>query len=312
MLKTSSKLAKRIAPQYRPSVAQTPVVPDFSKDAGIEEVADTLQDLWQSRCDEPRSVIGLIVEKDWKPSSEWDASLNIADAILDAGGMPKLMFEGEKSVSEQMVGINGLAIPGGRDVDPTRYGQVAGPGMSDSVTRPSFDDFEIEAIQAAFSTGMPMLGHCRGHQIMNVAGGGTLIQDLPTEHEPEPGSGSKYGVKVNHRPQASLEDQQERIHEAHLIVVEPGSRLGEVAGDELEAVNSIHHQAVDQVSPLMEVVARAPDGVIEGLQRKDMPWQSSYQFHPESQRYTDPKFQLLYDQLVDDGAQFREGVLGLG
>lgn len=295
----------------RPEVKTPPRMPSVGPDADIEELAKNLEEMWQDRVPDPHSIIGVTVERSWRPDSEWDGKLNIADGIMDGGGLPKLLFVGDKSFKEQAQEkeINGLSLPGGLDVTPEKYGQTVGPGMVNSRRNPEFDEFQIEAAQYAFETGMPIVGHCRGHQVMNVAGGGTLIQDLPTEHEPPEGYGSKYGTSLNHRPKISRHDDSQRTVEAHLIVIEPGSRLHEVIDTELEAVNSIHHQAVDELSPLMEVVARAPDGVVEASQRKGMPWQHSVQFHPESQRYAEPKYQYIYDHLVDDARAFKDGYL---
>lgn len=181
--------------------------------------------------------------------------------------------------------------------------------MAASSPDPAFDDFEISAIQNAYDTGMPLLGHCRGEQIMNVAGGGTLTQDLPTEHVTPEGFGSKYGTEVNHRPESVRHHYDKRVNGAHLIYIEPDTRLHEIAGDSLEWVNSIHHQAAHQISDLLEVVAYGMDGVPESVQRKGKPWQVGHQFHAEAMRYTDPKFQKVYDFLVDDAAKFRSGEL---
>ncbi len=293
----------------RSEIFETPKVPNFKVADDIDDIAARLEAEWAERMPNPKSVVGVIMERGWRPTEEHDPKLNICDAILDGGGIPKLLYIGRGKVAEQMGQVNALNIPGGRDVDPREYDQVRGPGMKDSNPDPEFDRFEIECIQLALESGMPLLGECRGEQITNVAGGGTLIQDIPTEFTTRDGWGSKYGTKVDHRPEAVRTDDSLRVHPVHLIYIEPGSRLREIAGDALEAVNSVHHQCIANVSPLFDVVAWSLDGSVEGIERKGMPWQAAYQFHPEAQRYTDPRYQALYDHLVQDGADFRAGKL---
>ena len=308
----SQRTASQATDQFVPSEIQNPhPVPKFRPSQTLEQRAAQLESSWAERVPDPVSVVGVIVERGWDPTEEHNPVLNICDAIMDSGGIPKLIFQGRGDAEHQMGQVNALAIPGGRDIDPSKYGQERGPGMADSSPDPAFDDFEIEAIRWAYDSGMPMLGHCRGAQIMNVAGGGTMTQDIPTEFETAEGWGSKYGTPVNHRPEIVRPNDHLRVHPVHLIYVEPRSRLAEVVGDSLEAVNSVHHQCIANLSPLFDVVAWSLDGLVEGIQRKGMPWQAGYQFHAEAQRYTDPKYQVLYDHLVRDGADFRDGKLPL-
>ena len=273
----------------------------------IEEKSAQLDKDWARKMPSPRATVGILCERGWQPETDADPVLQIADAVLDAGARPKLLFIGEP-VAEQMKNVDALALPGGRDVDPKFYDQSMGPGMANSQPDADFDKFEIDCIRSAFESGMPMLGHCRGEQIMNVAGGGTLVQDIPTEFESPPGWGSKYGTKVEHRPTQN-NTYAKRVDPVHLLVVEENTRLHDIVGDSLEFVNSIHHQAIAQVAPILTAVAWSPDGLVEGVERKDMPWQSAYQFHPESLRHTDGAFQKLYTHLVDDAVKFKNGEL---
>ena len=151
----------------------------------IENKSSKLDRDWARKMPNPRATVGILCERGWQPETDADPVLQIADAVLDSGARPKLLFTGE-TVADQMKSVDALAIPGGRDVDPKFYGQSMGPGMANSKPDADFDKFEIDCIRAAFESGMPMLGHCRGEQIMNVAGGGTLVQDIPTEFESPP------------------------------------------------------------------------------------------------------------------------------
>lgn len=298
---------KRVQGHYQDP---TPVkMPDVPADATIDELANSVEHDWEERMQNPRCQVGILCERGWRPKDTSDPVLEIADSIMDAGGVPKLLYIGDGTSEEQMADLDALAIPGGRDVDPISYGQERGPGMADSKPDLAFDQFEIECIQEAFEKGLPMLGHCRGEQIMNVAGGGTLTQDIPTTFETPEGWGSKYGTPINHRPEEVRTDDSKRVDPVHLIVTADGSRIQQMTGDALESVNSIHHQAIDEISPILEPVAWALDGLIEGVERKGMPWQAAYQFHPESLRQTDSAYQKMYDQLVDDGAAYKNGEL---
>lgn len=283
--------------------------PNFPKASSIETKAAQLHQQWEKRMGgQEKCVVGILCEREWNPQEEHDEVLDLADAVMDAGGLPKLLYIGAGDAVEQMKSINALMVPGGRDVDPAKYGQKLGPGMDPNEPDPAFDDFEIGAIRQAYASGMPLLGQCRGTQLMNVAGGGTLVQDIPTEfHSPE-GWGSNYGTVVNHRPEAARENYAARLDPVHPVVIAPESRLAGLVG-QLKSVNSIHHQCISAVSPILLPVAWALDGLVEGVERKGMPWQAGYQFHPEALRYTEPRFQGLYDKLVEDGAAYKNGQL---
>jgi putative glutamine amidotransferase len=285
--------------------------PNFAPQLGIDKIVSGLEAQWARRMDgQERCVVGVIVERGWRPETEHDEVLNICDAVMDSGGLPKLLYvgNGNGDVKEQMSGINALAVPGGRDIDPAKYGATLGPNMDPNEPDPVFDDFEIAAIRSAYASGMPLLGHCRGTQIMNVAGDGTMHQHIPADFKSPEGWGSKYGTPVNHRPEAVRHDYALRVYPAHMVYAEEGSRLHGIAGA-LQSVNSVHHQCIAAISPLLVPVAFALDGLVEGVQRQGMPWQAGYQFHPEALRYTDSRYQQVYDHLVADGEKFKSGEL---
>lgn len=290
-------------------VARPHPKPNFPNSVSIDQIAADLEQQWGERLQgQQRCVVGVVVERGWRPTSQHDEVLNIADAIMDSGGLPQLLYLGREPLNQQMQGIDALALPGGRDIDPAKYGATLGPGMDPKEPDSAFDDFEIAAIRKAYEKGMPMLGHCRGAQIMNVAGGGTMTQDIPTEYHTPEGWGSKYGTAVNHRPEEVRPSYSKRVDPVHLVYVEEGSRLAGLAGA-LQSVNSVHHQCIAHISPLLMPVAFALDGLVEGFERKGMPWQAGYQFHPEALRYTDARYQQLYDHLVGDGEKYKQGTL---
>ena len=161
-------------------------------------------------------------------------------------------------------GMAGLILTGGEDVDPTHYHRAAHPALGE--VHAERDAFELALVRAARARRLPTLAICRGIQILNVALGGTLVQDLPSE-----------------RPDASPHDGTwERSHRVHRVEVVAGSRLAAALGAAVLPVNSLHHQAVDTAAAGLRVVATAPDGVIEGLEsdRSDW-WMVGVQWHPE-------------------------------
>jgi len=189
-----------------------------------------------------------------------------ARAVAFAGGTPVLIPSlGAAHVSAVrpiFEALDGLLLPGGADMQPSTYGAEPHPKLG-GVDPPS-DETELQLARWALAEQLPVLGICRGQQCLNVAAGGTLYQDILSE---VPGA-------LTHRV-----DPRNAI--AHEIEIEADSRLADLLGATHVSVNSLHHQAVRDVAPSFVVVARAPDGVIEGLERPDHPFAVSVQFHPE-------------------------------
>src|SRR3954453_2245103 len=160
--------------------------------------------------------------------------------------------------------LGGLMISGGPDVHPSAYGEdpheLLGP------TEPDLDAFELELLRRADARGMPILGICRGEQLLNVARGGTLVQDLP----------EMVGGEVEHR-----QDQPGRIP-THPIVVSSDSRLEGVLGRESPEVNSLHHQPVRELGRDLRAVPWSPDGIIEATEAPNRDFVLGVQWHAES------------------------------
>ena len=158
-------------------------------------------------------------------------------------------------------GVRGLVLTGGEDVEPARYGAAPHPRLGE--VDPARDAAELALIAAARARRLPILAICRGIQILNVALGGTLYQDLDSERPgPVPHAG-------------------ETSH--HAVRVEPGSLLERTLGARSATVNSRHHQAIRDLAPGLRAVAWAEDGVIEGAELADAsaPWTLAVQWHPE-------------------------------
>ena len=160
--------------------------------------------------------------------------------------------------------IDGLVLTGGGDVDPARYGEEP----VESIRGVDFDrdEFELELVRSARSRRLPLLAICRGLQVLNVALGGTLIQDIATE------TGSLDHDRIGHLVYAG--------HQT--VTLEPSCALASVVGETTLLVNSIHHQAVKDLAPGLEAVGWAGDGIIEAVAHEDGTWPLfAVQWHPE-------------------------------
>ncbi len=185
--------------------------------------------------------------------------------------------------------IDGVLLSGGADVDPALYGQAPHPKLGRVDRRR--DDFEIALVREALRRDTPVLAICRGQQVLNVATGGTLVQDIP----------STLATAVEH------DGTGRRWRRSHRVAIAPGTRLREILGLDVTSVNSFHHQCVDVVGKGLVVSARCPeDGVVEGLEMPSRAFVLAVQWHPESFRGRPGSFQPLFDA---HAAACREGAL---
>jgi len=162
--------------------------------------------------------------------------------------------------------FDGLLLGGGVDVDPARYGKPALENGTVEVDADR-DALDFRLFEQARRAGTPILGICRGLQVVNVALGGTLVQDIPSERP---------STVVHQRT------KEEKTRRDHLVSIAPGTRLASIAGVGEAAVNSRHHQAIERVAPALTVSAVAPDGVAEAVEAKGGPWLVAVQWHPEN------------------------------
>ncbi len=175
--------------------------------------------------------------------------------------------------------VDGLLIPGGVDIAPTEYGQTrVHPTVS---VEPERDRLELGLARAALAQGVPLLGVCRGIQVINVAAGGTLWQDLPSERP----------SAVVHMEPALGRDRKRLVHTVDIV---PGTELARWIGSAELAVNSIHHQAVRDLPPGLRASATAPDGVVEALEATRGPWVLAVQWHPEDLWNASPRHAALF------------------
>jgi putative glutamine amidotransferase len=240
----------------------------------------------------PKPLIGLTTEhfsSGYRAEKDRDAEgvlVTYINALLGAGGLPVLIplsIQGDdlRAVYER---LDGVLLPGGCDIDPAYFNEEPSPNLG--TVDLDRDRSELAVARLALNEGKPLLGVCRGMQVMNVAQGGSLFQDLPSEYSAPL---ERHAHPVSEFP---------REHLAHLVRVEEDSYLGRVLGNPILNVNSRHHQSVKQVGQGLVVVAKAPDGVIEGVEMPDHPFALGVQWHPENLQ-AQPEMKRLYEKFVE-------------
>ena len=182
--------------------------------------------------------------------------------------------------------LDGVLFSGGGDVRPERYGSLSHPLVTEMDE--DRDDLEIELVKQVAQAGLPFLGICRGLQVINVALGGSLYEDLLDQR---PGS-------LKHQNVA----EHPRDYLAHPIQVQPGSRLAGILGGTDVMVNSLHHQGIRLLAPNLVVTAHAPDGVIEAVELPGHPFGLAVQWHPECLQ-VHPAMQALFRSFVQASQQ---------
>lgn len=192
-------------------------------------------------------------------SSKVAVNANYAEAVSRGGHLPVIIprFGTDAQFDALVAKLDVLVMTGGEDLKPSRYGAKPSPKLG--TVNADRDDFDFRLLAAARRRNLPVIGICRGCQLLNVAFGGTLWQDLPTEFP---------GKDIQHR----------KVY--HKLSVEPDSRFAQVTGVTNVLVNSFHHQAVKDLAPGFRIVGRAPDGVVEVIECDSYP-AIGVQFHPE-------------------------------
>lgn len=206
-----------------------------------------------------------------------------ARAITAAGGLPVLIPDclGQDEIGELPSLIDGLLLTGGGDVDPEYFGEEPLPTCGEIT--PARDAFEIALVKIALAAGMPVLGICRGAQVLNIAAGGDIYQDISTQLK---------GC-FKHNQKAPL------WAPTHNIQIQPGTRLENIFQEKVIRVNSFHHQAIRNPAPGFIVCARASDGVVEAIESTQHRFALGVQCHPEGMWEKDTRFLKLFSALVE-------------
>jgi len=209
------------------------------------------------------------------------------EALRHAGAVPVLIPPQPENAATIAEGLDGIVLAGGDDCDPTAYGEQPHPTVEPMDPRRQRNDLALARV--ARDRGIPTLGICLGVQVMNVAAGGTLIQDIASEMRTD----------IDH---ASEPSDRHR----HDVLIQEGTRLaGVLGGDQELEVNSSHHQAIRHVGDGLRVTAHAPDGIIEGLEDPAHPFYVGVQWHPEDMA-GEHSASALFGAFVEAARQYAE------
>lgn len=243
----------------------------------------------------PRIAVSGVV-RTWDGSVRTGVNAAYVQALLAADGVPLILspLMGPSLAGPALNGVDGLILTGGEDLDPAWYGADPSP-LLDSPSRER-DLFELALFAVARQSGLPILGICRGIQLINVGMGGTLFQDLPTER---PGA-------VDHSPKGA------RDARSHRVRLEPRSRAAEALGTTAITVNSVHHQAIKDLAPGLHATGWTDDKLIEAAETApNAPWLLAVQWHPEEMHRDRQAPELgLFAALVREAGTARDGLVG--
>ena len=213
----------------------------------------------------PRIAVSGVLRR-WQDAERVGVNAAYVHSVVAAGGIPLVLSQlmGPEHAARAAACCDGLLLTGGEDVDPIHYG--ARPVRGLNTVDAARDAFELALLRAARERGLPVLGICRGIQLINVGLGGTLWQDLPSER-----SGG-----VDHNPAAS---RDARVHQVSLA---PGSRIARALGVTRLMPNSFHHQGIRDLAPGLVATGWTEDGLIEAVETVDNDgWLLAVQWHPE-------------------------------
>jgi putative glutamine amidotransferase len=240
-----------------------------------------------------RPVIGVATQTQEAIPGElppcWIMGQRYVNVLRSVGAVPwliPLFPEDRDTLREIYKRLDGLFLTGGVDVDPSRYGEKKESccGRTD----PARDEVEIQLIRWAIEDHKPILAVCRGIQVVNVAMGGTLYQDV-----------SKQLPKAMKHDYFPTEDNTARDFLAHSVEFTPGSRLGQLLDATPVKVNSMHHQAIKELAPGLKPTAVAPDGIIEGVEGTNGQYLVAVQWHPEELADRDAGMRRLFASFIE-------------
>jgi putative glutamine amidotransferase len=218
-------------------------------------------------------------------------SSTYTEAVEAAGGVPLVIPPQSGNVEEIVAAIDGLLLSGGADVAPQRYGDESIHERTYGI-HPLRDELELALVKRAVAADVPVLCICRGIQVLNVALGGTLIQDIPDQ----------YSSDIEHsQHRAGIANSES----GHTVAVTPGSLLADVYGSTSIEVNSFHHQALRDVAPELQVNAVAPDEIVESVSRPASSWVLGVQWHPEMMFRAHPEHLKPFEALVTNASKRR-------
>lgn len=239
-----------------------------------------------------RPVIGITCTEtgSGERGSRNGIGINYISAIEHAGGTPILLplVQNNSCIEDFLSLIDGLLLSGGVDVDPYHYGEEPRPKLGKIDV--GKDHVEMSLITKAMEIDLPILGICRGIQVLNVAAGGTLYQDISMGAD----------TVLKHRQDAP------GSYATHAIDVQEGSRLLDILGQPTIRVNSFHHQTVSKAAPGFTISAVARDGIIEGIESTHHSFVIGVQFHPESMWQNNPVIAGLFVTFAEAAKTYKQ------
>jgi putative glutamine amidotransferase len=236
-----------------------------------------------------RPLIGITCSLESTESASYRLHKDYVKAVSHTGGEPVILPHTDEQGIRELIGtLDGIVVSGGADIDPAYYDEE--PHFALGRIEPCRDRFELELVKTAIRLGTPILGICRGMQILYVAMGGQLIQDIP----------SQVKGAIKHKQEAP------RPHPSHKVTVERNSKLSGMTGAGEVGVNSFHHQAVKE--PVIDrfiVSARASDNVIEAIEFPEDRFVLGVQWHPEAMFNSSPAMIEVFAAFVAESAARR-------
>jgi putative glutamine amidotransferase len=232
-------------------------------------------------------------EKKVRGKAEQDISIctwDYINAVMLAGGTPLVLpnIEGEENIDEMVRLADGILFSGGEDVHPKYFNEeVKADNMTICERR---DKFELLLAEKVLPLDMPLLGICRGMQLLNISAGGNIYQDIPLQ----------YRTAIRHsNPESRKADI---IHKVKLV---EGTRLESLYGKEMKGVNSFHHQAVKELAPILKVSAYSEDGLLEAYEAADERFFVGLQWHPEMLIEKYPEELKLFHDFIESARAYR-------
>lgn len=214
------------------------------------------------------------------------------EAVEAAGGVPLIIPPQTGNIAEILSVVDGLLLSGGGDIDPALYGDDTRHEKTYGI-HAGRDDLELALAREAVARDIPLLCICRGIQVLNVAMGGTLIQDVPDQ----------YSTEIEHAQQNAGIRKEDP---GHTVAVTPGSLLERTYEAATIEVNSFHHQALKDVAPGLSIDAVAPDEIVESVSAASNRWILGVQWHPEMMFREHPEHLKPFQALVEQAASSRQ------
>jgi len=222
----------------------------------------------------------------------YDLNKEYREALHRSGAAPVSIsvYDSPEEVTAKLATVRGVLIPGGMDIEPVRYGKKNHELLES--TDPDLDALEFTVLTYAAKKNLPVLGICRGHQMLNVFHGGTLYQDIPAQY--------KADKKVAHRKQESFLFFTSSEPCFHNITLTKNSLLKKIFQKKSIKVNTYHHQGVQKLAPGLTVTARSEDGFVEAIKGTKKRFILGVQFHPEKMTKADPGFDTIFKVFVKE------------